>query len=26
MVSHNRHMLDACVSEIWDLRSRKITR
>ncbi len=26
MVSHNRHMLDACVNEIWDLRSRKITR
>jgi ATP-binding cassette subfamily F protein 3 len=26
MVSHNRHMLDACVNEIWELRSRRITR
>lgn len=24
MVSHNRHMLDACVSEIWELRGKKI--
>lgn len=24
MVSHNRHMLDACVNEIWELRGRKI--
>ncbi|MBK9976093.1 MAG: ATP-binding cassette domain-containing protein [Planctomycetes bacterium] len=26
MVSHNRHLLDATVEEIWELRSRKITR
>ena len=26
MVSHNRHLLDATVQEIWELRSRKITR
>jgi ATP-binding cassette subfamily F protein 3 len=26
MVSHNRHLLDATVGEIWELKSRKITR
>ncbi|MCA8912444.1 MAG: ATP-binding cassette domain-containing protein, partial [Planctomycetes bacterium] len=26
MVSHNRHMLDATVNEIWDLHGRKLTR
>jgi ATPase subunit of ABC transporter with duplicated ATPase domains len=26
MVTHNRHLLDATVGEIWELKSRKITR
>ena len=26
MVSHNRHMLDATVTEIWELHGRKVTR
>ena len=26
MVSHNRHLLDACVSEIWQLRQKRVTR